>query len=168
VNLTRIPTTNGCCSGDHVSLAESEKVSPAPAFTVRRCCDHRPLAVTPPPASQAHSAAENGSRHRAAAGERLEPVREVVARSPLHLYEALLERLEEASPVLDHRSALVDQALEVWARPGFETFICRPRLRFEPFPYQLEAAARVLLTCRAERSSPTRSGSARRSRQGSC
>ena len=38
----------------------------------------------------------------------------------------------------------MDRALEVWARPGFETFICQPRLRFEPFPYQLEAAARVL------------------------
>jgi len=42
------------------------------------------------------------------------------------------------------RSSLVDQALAVWARPGFETFMCLPRLRFEPFPYQLEAAERVL------------------------
>ncbi len=66
------------------------------------------------------------------------------ASSALDLYEPLLRRLREASPVLERRSALVDQALEVWARPGFETFICRSRLRFEPFPYQLEAAARVL------------------------
>jgi SNF2 family DNA or RNA helicase len=62
----------------------------------------------------------------------------------LQLYEPLLERLQAACPVLDQRSALVDQALGVWARPGFETFICRPRLRFDPFPYQFEAAARVL------------------------
>ena len=95
-------------------------------------------------ASQAHIAAEHGSRHGAAVADRPEPHGEAVASSALHLYEPLLERLEEASPVLDQRSALVDRALEVWARPGFETFICQPRLRFEPFPYQLEAAARVL------------------------
>ena len=95
-------------------------------------------------ASQAHATAENGSRHAAAVGEHSEPDREAVAPSALHLYGPLLERLEEASPVLDQRSALVDQGLEVWARPGFESFICQSRLRFEPFPYQLEAAARVL------------------------
>ncbi|MCA1689432.1 MAG: DEAD/DEAH box helicase, partial [Actinobacteria bacterium] len=41
-------------------------------------------------------------------------------------------------------SRLVDEALAVWARPGFDTFMCLQRLRFEPFPYQLETAARVL------------------------
>ncbi len=76
--------------------------------------------------------------------DRVGPVGEAVASSALTLYKPLQERLEEASPILDHRSALVDQALEVWSRPGFEAFICQPRLRFEPFPYQLEAAARVL------------------------
>jgi SNF2 family DNA or RNA helicase len=60
------------------------------------------------------------------------------------LYGALRARLEEGSPVREERSSLVDQALGVWARPGFETFICMPRLRFEPFAYQLDAAARVL------------------------
>jgi len=64
--------------------------------------------------------------------------------SALNLYRPLRARLEEAAPIRDHRSALVDQALGVWARPGFEEFICKPRLRFEPFAYQLEAAARVL------------------------
>ncbi|MGA2924894.1 MAG: SNF2-related protein [Solirubrobacteraceae bacterium] len=59
-------------------------------------------------------------------------------------YVLLLERLQEGAPILDRRSALVDRALEVWARPGFEEFICGPRLRFEPFAYQLEAATRVL------------------------
>jgi SNF2 family DNA or RNA helicase len=62
----------------------------------------------------------------------------------LDRYLPLMERLRVASPVLDQSSALVDRALDVWARPGFETFICQSRLRFEPFPYQLEAAARVL------------------------
>ena len=100
--------------------------------------------VTPRLASQAHVAAANGSRGRAAVGDRFGPVGEAVASSALTLYEPLLEGLEKASPILDQRSALVDQALAVWARPGFEVFICQPRLRFEPFPYQLEAAARVL------------------------
>jgi SNF2 family DNA or RNA helicase len=66
------------------------------------------------------------------------------ARAALDLYDALRRRLEEGSPVRGERSSLVDQAVAVWARPGFETFMCLPRLRFEPFPYQLEAAARVL------------------------
>ena len=59
-------------------------------------------------------------------------------------YERLVGRLERAEAADDERSELVDQALAVWARPGFETFMCLHRLRFEPFPYQLEAAARVM------------------------
>ena len=39
---------------------------------------------------------------------------------------------------------LVDEALGVWARPGFDRFMCLPRLRFDPFDYQLDAASRVL------------------------
>jgi SNF2 family DNA or RNA helicase len=67
-----------------------------------------------------------------------------LAGAPLELYHPLCRRLLEGAPVLDERSALVDRALAVWARPGFETFVCLPRLRFEPFPHQIEAAARVL------------------------
>ena len=52
----------------------------------------------------------------------------------LELYQPLCQRLLQGAPVLDERSALVDRALAVWARPGFETFVCMPRLRFEPFP----------------------------------
>ncbi|MGP0049895.1 MAG: DEAD/DEAH box helicase [Solirubrobacteraceae bacterium] len=71
-----------------------------------------------------------------------EPAESVPA--ALEFYAPLLDRLGAGSPVLDERTALVDQALLVWARPGFETFMCQPRLRFEPFPYQLDAASRVL------------------------
>jgi SNF2 family DNA or RNA helicase len=94
--------------------------------------------------SQAHGTADDDSRQAASASERSEPGRAGIHPPVLHLYEPLMERLQAAAPVLDQRSALVDQALQVWARPGFETFMCQPRLRFEPFPYQLEAAARVL------------------------
>jgi SNF2 family DNA or RNA helicase len=94
--------------------------------------------------TQAHAATEDASGHAASVSDRSEPLREPFGPPALRLYEPLLERLQAASPVLEQRSALVDQALAVWTRPGFETFICQPRLRFEPFPYQLEAASRVL------------------------
>jgi SNF2 family DNA or RNA helicase len=88
---------------------------------------------------------------RAAAPQSLAPsegvAHEAGARLPTELaldYERLVGRLERAEAADDKRSELVDQALAVWARPGFETFMCLHRLRFEPFPYQLEAAARVL------------------------
>ena len=35
-------------------------------------------------------------------------------------------------------------AVHVWARPGFDTFLAIPRLRFEPFDCQLRAARTVL------------------------
>jgi SNF2 family DNA or RNA helicase len=70
--------------------------------------------------------------------------RECVERGDLGSYQALLERLA-ARPGLDvERSALVDQAMAVWARPGFDTLIAVPHLRFEPFAHQLDAATRVL------------------------
>lgn len=59
-------------------------------------------------------------------------------------YGSLLRSLAAGAPVVDAHSALVDEAVTVSSRPGFETFICQPRLRFEPFPYQFDAAARVL------------------------
>ena len=59
-------------------------------------------------------------------------------------YRGLCERLAEGAVVTDAGSALVDQALGVLARPGFDRFVCLPRLRFEPFDYQLRAAGRAL------------------------
>src|SRR6266545_830164 len=63
-------------------------------------------------------------------------------------YRTLLRCLEQGRPVDDATSGLVDQALGVWARPGFETFVSLPRLRFEPFGYQLQAARSVLRAMR--------------------
>src|SRR3954462_8233149 len=62
----------------------------------------------------------------------------------LALYRPLIARLEAGVAIVEEHSALVDEALGVSARAGFETFMCLSRLRFEPFAYQLEAAARVL------------------------
>ncbi|MHB1501031.1 MAG: DEAD/DEAH box helicase [Candidatus Dormibacteria bacterium] len=55
-------------------------------------------------------------------------------------YTALLRQLELGRNVSADSSALVEEALAVWAKPGFEIIASLPRLRFEPFRYQLEAA----------------------------
>jgi len=66
-------------------------------------------------------------------------------RAPLpQPYLPLVERLEKAPPLGEADSRLVDRALGLWSRPGFETFISLPELRFEPFDYQLKAAAAAL------------------------
>jgi len=59
-------------------------------------------------------------------------------------YLHLLGKLRGADELDAERSELVDAAVEVWSRPGFDTFLARPRLRFEPFDYQLSAAQTVL------------------------
>lgn len=63
---------------------------------------------------------------------------------PLDLYRPLLRRLEAQPPLKEQTLSLVEEALAVWARPGFETMISLPRLRFKPFPYQLRAAEDAL------------------------
>ena len=62
----------------------------------------------------------------------------------LALYTPLLARLAGAVPVDPQLSLLVDEAVPVWSRPGFETFLSVPSLRFTPFDYQLQAARSAL------------------------
>ena len=62
----------------------------------------------------------------------------------LPLYGPLLARLDGGFPVDQHVSLLVDEAVPVWSRPGFETFLSLPSLRFAPFDYQLQAARSAL------------------------
>lgn len=62
----------------------------------------------------------------------------------LATYLPLLARLRDGARPKSDWSALVDEAVQVWARPGFDTFLALPRLRFEPFDYQLQAARTVL------------------------
>ena len=83
-------------------------------------------------------------------------------------YLPLLARLRNGARRQPDWSALVDDAVQVWARPGFDTFLAVPRLRFEPFDYQLRAAQTVLRRMRAGASWPTRSASAKRSRPAWC
>ncbi len=66
----------------------------------------------------------------------------------LQPYLQLLRRLEGLPPVVEATSRLVEEALTVWARPGFDTFVSLPRLRFTPFSHQLRAAEAALRTMR--------------------
>ena len=94
--------------------------------------------------SQPHVSAEDLAHSSTPAPAQLEPAGQPGGPPVVELYRSLVESLGANGAVCDRRSSLVDQALDAWARPGFETFMCLPRLRFEPFPYQLEAAGRVL------------------------
>lgn len=56
----------------------------------------------------------------------------------------LVERLAAGQPFDPERARLLEDALRVALRPGFDTLISLPRLRFEPFVHQLRAASVVL------------------------
>ncbi|WP_291409532.1 DEAD/DEAH box helicase [Actinophytocola sp.] len=56
----------------------------------------------------------------------------------------LLGRLAAAPAADPVTSALVDQAVAVLRRPGFDTLLSLPQLTFQPFDYQRETAATVL------------------------
>src|SRR6516162_6017870 len=60
------------------------------------------------------------------------------------LYASLLVGLDATAPVDRQVSALVDEAVRVWSRPGFDTFLSLESLRFTPFDYQLQAARSAL------------------------
>ena len=56
----------------------------------------------------------------------------------------LLARLSAGPAVDPAASALVDQAVAVLRKPGFDTLLSLPQLAFEPFDYQRETASTVL------------------------
>src|SRR6266511_3049472 len=56
----------------------------------------------------------------------------------------LLTRLSTAPAIDPIASSLVDQAVAVLRRPGFDTLLSLPQLTFEPFDYQRDTAATVL------------------------
>ena len=59
-------------------------------------------------------------------------------------YARLIHQLSNLQAVSEERTALVEAALSVWSRPGFDTLAALSELRFEPFDYQLRAASVVL------------------------
>ena len=62
----------------------------------------------------------------------------------LALYAPLLAGLRAGTRVDQQVSQLVDEAVGVWSRPGFDTFLSLASLRFTPFDYQLQAARSAL------------------------
>ncbi|MDT9701665.1 DEAD/DEAH box helicase [Streptomyces sp. P17] len=58
-------------------------------------------------------------------------------------FAMLLARLGTA-PVDPATSVLVDAAVAVWRRPGFDSFLSLPQLSFVPFEYQMQTARTVL------------------------
>ncbi len=69
----------------------------------------------------------------------------------LELYAPLLASLgggvgagSVGALVDEQLSLLVDEAVKVWSRPGFDTFLSVPALHFIPFDYQLQAARSAL------------------------
>ncbi len=60
------------------------------------------------------------------------------------LYAPLLERLAGVTGIDDQHSALVEDAVGVWSRPGFDTVLSGSRLAFTPFDYQLATMQTVL------------------------
>lgn len=75
---------------------------------------------------------------------RLEPAFSARLPGSLEAYRPLVDQLGRGMPVTPDTSTLVDAAVAVWARPGFDTFVSAGRLRFEPFDYQMRAAERAL------------------------
>jgi SNF2 family DNA or RNA helicase len=59
-------------------------------------------------------------------------------------YFPLLEQLALLTPSSGDRSELVEAAISIWSRPGFDTFASLAQLRFDPFDHQLRAATVVL------------------------
>jgi hypothetical protein len=59
-------------------------------------------------------------------------------------FASLTTRLGLRPPVDSATSRLVDAALEVWSRPGFDTLASLGRVHFEPFDHQI-ATVRVVL-----------------------
>lgn len=65
----------------------------------------------------------------------------------LECYRPLLQRLAGGSPGATEGaewSELVDAAVTLWSRPGFDTLVSLPRVRFTPYEHQVRAAQAVL------------------------
>jgi SNF2 family DNA or RNA helicase len=91
------------------------------------------------PIGHAEEVGVTDSRTERSAGRGDAGLQDVVA-----LYAPLLAGLRLAAPVDRQTSLLVDEAVTVWSRPGFDTFLSLPSLRFTPFDYQLQAARSAL------------------------
>lgn len=74
------------------------------------------------------------------------PIADGSAPRPERLPDAFAVLLAQlgAAAVDPVTSVLVDAAVEVWRRPGFDSFLSLPQLSFAPFGYQMQTAQTVL------------------------
>lgn len=72
------------------------------------------------------------------------PLDEHGSSADLTSYRGLIERLRARPGIDETESALVDAAVGVWSRPGFDTFVSASRLGFTPFDYQWQTAGSAL------------------------
>src|ERR1039458_7444160 len=59
-------------------------------------------------------------------------------------YTALVQQLVALPAISEQRRDMVEAAIGVWRRPGFDTFASVSNLPFEPFEHQLHTASVVL------------------------
>jgi SNF2 family DNA or RNA helicase len=59
-------------------------------------------------------------------------------------FTALLGRLARTGEVDGRHTDLVDRAVKVWSRPGFDTLLSAPSLTFDPLDHQLDTVRTVL------------------------
>ena len=109
---------------------------------------HRPVPGaqgqdTPRPEALWSSATRVCSGHVSTTGETAEGAPARAAPMPPE-YAALIEQLGALRPASQEVGDMVEAAIRVWRRPGFDTFASVPDLPFEPFDYQLRAASVVL------------------------
>jgi SNF2 family DNA or RNA helicase len=106
---------------------------------------HRPDVTGPPPIPQlvpppdARRGGSSDGEWDRLVGSALEALPDELA-----CYAGLVMRLVAPLPQAGRGSYLVEAAAELLTRPGFETFVSLPRLRFSPFTYQLKAAGAAL------------------------
>ncbi len=104
--------------------------------------DDTGTAVLPPAAARAVAKLGAWAALRAGAdGYVLDQGVPVSLPKDLLAFRELLEGVERGRP---DAPSLANEALAVWMRPGFDSFVCLPRLHFSPFAYHLDAAAGVL------------------------
>ena len=66
------------------------------------------------------------------------------ARAEAELVDRLLPHLRAVARATLANPADVDDAVQVWSRPGFDTLVSLPHLRFTPYAHQVQAAGVAL------------------------
>ncbi len=130
--------------------ADRGQPSPGPAFPTRTSPPPLVVAGVGVSAARLRGTCGRGSGRRPRDGFARPPGRDsdnlsrMTAAAPLSAdelspvlapYLSLLGALRQGALVDGERTRLVEAAVEMWSRPGFDTFLSQPMLSFEPFDY---------------------------------